>query len=184
MKKKMPSEGLRLGRDSGSILCDTLKKVAFSDSLGGCNLFIPMKQRVFTEFGKRVVRLIPYMPDLVFVHKTRAELDPIVAQLPLLQYRYVRGGKQFEALRVSNAIMLRFIEAVNELDMVEYYSFDEVSPRLYGKHIRIIGGRLNGFEGRLMSKRGSKTKRLIIDLEECNLSAAIQVETDYIQLIK
>lgn len=139
-------------------------------AVGGGNLFIPMKQRVFTEFGKRVVRLIPYMPDLVFVHKTRAELDPIVAQLPLLQYRYVRGGKQFEA--------------VNELDMVEYYSFDEVSPRLYGKHIRIIGGRLNGFEGRLMSKRGSKTKRLIIDLEECNLSAAIQVETDYIQLIK
>ena len=37
MKNKIPSEGLRLGRDSGSILCDTLKKVAFSDSLGrGC----------------------------------------------------------------------------------------------------------------------------------------------------
>lgn len=35
MKNKIPSEGLRLGRDSGSILCDTLKKVAFSDSLGG-----------------------------------------------------------------------------------------------------------------------------------------------------
>ena len=29
MKKKMPSEGLRLGRDSGSILCDTLKKWRF-----------------------------------------------------------------------------------------------------------------------------------------------------------
>lgn len=29
----MPSEGLRLGHDSGSILCDTLKKVAFSDGL-------------------------------------------------------------------------------------------------------------------------------------------------------
>ena len=42
MKNKIPSEGLRLGRDSGSILCDTLKKVAFSDSLGGViyNLFI------------------------------------------------------------------------------------------------------------------------------------------------
>lgn len=153
-------------------------------AVGGGNVFIPMKQCVFTEFGKRVVRLIPYMPDLVFVHKTRAELDPIVAQLPLLQYRYVRGGKQFEALRVSDVIMSRFIKAVNARDMVEYYSFDEVSPRLYGKHIRIIGGRLNGFEGRLMSKRGSKTKRLIIDLEDCNLSAAIQVESDYIQLIK
>ena len=35
MKNKMPSEGLRLGREIGSILCDTLKKVAFSDGLGG-----------------------------------------------------------------------------------------------------------------------------------------------------
>lgn len=38
MKNKIPSEGLRLGRDSGSILCDTLKKVAFSDSLGGVKI--------------------------------------------------------------------------------------------------------------------------------------------------
>ena len=35
-----------------------------------------------------------------------------------------------------------------------------------------------------MSKRGSKHKRLLIDLEECNLSAAIQVEAEYIQLVK
>ena len=42
MKNKIPSEGLRLGRDSGSILCDTLKKVAFSDSLGGGIKPIPM----------------------------------------------------------------------------------------------------------------------------------------------
>ena len=35
MKNKMPSEGLRLGRDSGSILCDTLKKWRFRTSWGG-----------------------------------------------------------------------------------------------------------------------------------------------------
>ena len=38
MKKKMPSEGLRLGRDSGSILCDTLKKWRFRTSWGGVGL--------------------------------------------------------------------------------------------------------------------------------------------------
>ena len=42
MKNKIPSEGLRLGRDSGSILCDTLKKVAFSDSLGGVLSLCPL----------------------------------------------------------------------------------------------------------------------------------------------
>ena len=107
-------------------------------------VFVPLKQHVFMEFGKRVVRFIPYMPDLVFVHKSREELDPIVRKMELLQYRYVRGGKQ----------------------------------------IRIIGGRLNGFEGRLMSKKGSKFKRLLIDLRECNLAAAIQVESEFIQLMK
>ena len=35
MKKKMPSEGLRLGRDSGSIICDTLKKWRFRTGWGG-----------------------------------------------------------------------------------------------------------------------------------------------------
>ena len=147
-------------------------------------VFVPLKQRVFTEFGKRVVRFIPYMPDLVFVHKSREELDPIVREMTLLQYRYVRGGKQYEALSVRHEVMKEFMEAVKEIDNVEYYSYEEVSPRLYGKQIRIIGGRLNGFEGRLMSKRGSKSKRLLIDLQECNLSAAIQVESEFIQLVK
>ena len=147
-------------------------------------VFIPFKQKVFVEFGKRVVRFIPFMPDLVFVHKSKKELDPIVRELPLLQYRYVRGGKQFEALSVRAEDFEKFRDAVIQTDNVEYFSYDEVSPRLYGKQIRIIGGRLNGFEGRLMSKRGSKYKRLLVDLQECNLSAAIQVESEFIQLVK
>ena len=131
-----------------------------------------------------VLRFVPYMPDLVFVHKSKEELDPIVRKMELLQYRYVRGGKQYEAMSVRAKEFEKFREAVEQTDNVEYYSYEEVSPQIYGKQIRIIGGRLNGFEGRLMSKRGSKYKHLLIDLEECNLSAAIQVETELIQLVK
>ena len=147
-------------------------------------VFVPLKQRVFVEFGKRVVRSVPYMPDLVFVHKSREELDPIIRQMPLLQYRYVRGGKQYEAMSVRHQDFEKFREAVNQTDQVEYYSFDQVSPQMYGKQIRIIGGRLNGFEGRLMTKRGSRFKHLLIDLQECNLSAAILVESEFIQVLE
>src|SRR5574344_892390 len=128
------------------------------------------KQRIFTESGKHVVRFIPYMPDLVFVHKSKEELDPIVRKMELLQYRYVRGGKQFEALSVRAKDFNKFKEAVEQTDNVEYYSYDEVSPRIYGKQIRIVGGRLNGFEGRRMGKKGSKFKRRVVDLQECNIS--------------
>lgn len=147
-------------------------------------VFVPLKQCVFVEFGKRVVRYVPYMPDLIFVHKPKEELDSIVHNMELLQYRYVRGGKQFEAMSVRATDFEKFREAVEQTDKVEYYSYEEVSPQIYGRQIRIIGGRLNGFEGRLMSKKGSKFKRLLIDLKECNLSAAIQVEAEYIQLLK
>ena len=104
--------------------------------------------------------------------------------MELLQYRYVRGGKQFEAMSVRAEDFKKFKDAVEQTDNVEYYSYEEVSPQLYGKKIRIIGGRLNGFEGRLMSKRGSKFKRPLVDLRECNLAAAIQVESEYIQVMK
>ncbi|MGM9760822.1 MAG: UpxY family transcription antiterminator [Parabacteroides sp.] len=159
------------------------KQLQEMPSMKDC-VFVPLKQHVFTEFGRRVVRFVPYMPDLVFVHKSKEELDPIVRQIELLQYRYVRGGKQFEAMSIPHDVMDSFMRAVHEIDLVEYYSYEEVSPRLYGKQIRIVGGRLNGLIGRLMSKRGSKYKRLLIDLQECNLSAAIQVNPEYIQLVK
>ena len=147
-------------------------------------LFVPLKQKIFTERGKRVVRFVPYMYDLIFVHKSKEELDPIVQAIELLQYRYLRGGRPYEALSVRHQEFERFRQAVLSSDNVEYYSYEEVSPQIYGKQIRLIGGQLNGFEGRLMSKRGSKQKRLLIDLKECNLSASIQVETDYIQLLE
>lgn len=43
--------------------------------MAGC-VFVPLKQHVFKEFGKRVVRFVPYMSDLVFVHKSKEELEP------------------------------------------------------------------------------------------------------------
>ena len=104
--------------------------------------------------------------------------------MELLQYRYVRGGKQFEAMSVRAEGFKKFKDAVEQTDNVEYYSYEEVSPQIYGKQIRIIGGCLNGFEGRLISKKGSKFKRLLVDLWECNLAAAIQVESEFIQLMK
>ena len=59
MKKKMPSEGLRLGRDSGSILCDTLKKWRFRTGWGGTHSsnwnYTTLKQRGgYDEISKTI----------------------------------------------------------------------------------------------------------------------------------
>ena len=146
-------------------------------------LFIPFKQKIYCEFGKHVRYEIPFYQDLIFVGEELKKIADILEEIPALQFRYVKG-KRAEAMKIRNDSMQYFIKAVAEMEKVRYYSIDEVSPQLYGKNIRIIGGRLDGYEGRLMSKRGSKVKRLILDLKECNLAAAIQVEPEYIQLVK
>lgn len=64
MKKKMPSEGLRLGRDSGSILCDTLKKWRFRTGWGIGRLFLQLSDDVNSILGYPTNVLIPYRKRL------------------------------------------------------------------------------------------------------------------------
>lgn len=146
-------------------------------------LFIPMMQRVYSRCGKKIVLEVPYMPDLLFVHENRLRLDPIVAEIPSLQYRFVKGCIQHDPMKVRDAEMQSFIQAVSRSEKVEYFSLDEVSPQLYGRHIRIVGGRLNGCEGRLLTRRGSRHKRIIIDLAGL-FCATVEVEPEYIQLVE
>ena len=45
-----------------------------------------------------------------------------------------------------------------------------------------MGGMLDGFEGYLLTVRGSKVKRLLVELPTL-LAASVEVESEYIQLI-
>ena len=54
---------------------------------------------------------------------------------------------------------------------------------MYGKKIRIVGGMLDGFEGRLLSVKGMRKRRLIVEIPGL-ITAAIEVEADYLQVIR
>ena len=47
----------------------------------------------------------------------------------------------------------------------------------------IVGGRLDGYEGRLKTTRGSRVKRLIVELPGL-LAAGVEVDAQYIRLLK
>ena len=85
-------------------------------------------------------------------------------------------------MTVSNEEMDRFIYAVETSNAPVYFSPDEVTIAMLGRRVRIFGGPLNGYEGNLLAIRGSKQKRLLIDL--CGiLYAAVEVNPDFIQLV-
>lgn len=144
-------------------------------------VFTPMKWKLGTVKGKRVRLEVPCMADLLFVHDCRERLDPILEEFITVQYRWVRN-KWREPMVVPDAEMDRFIRAVRASESPRYYLPEEVTPAMKNRRIRIVGGSLDGYEGTLLTVRGSKVKRLMIELAGL-LSVAVEVNPDYIQLL-
>ena len=146
----------------------------------GVEVFTPLKRHYLT--ARREWREKPLIHGLLFVHGTRAGLDPVVATLPTLQYRY-QPGKRQSPMVVPEAEMARFIHAVKATESPRYYLPEEITPAMLGRRIRVIGGPLDGYEGRLLTTRGSRTRRLLVELPGL-LSVGVEVAPDYVQLLK
>ena len=143
--------------------------------------FTPMVHRLVVVNGKRVDQEVPFMQDLLFVKDTRVHLDLIVESNPKLQYRY-KIGVQHTPIIVPTADMERFIYAVESSENPKFYALNEVTPDMVNRKIRIIGGKLDGYTGTLLTTRGSKVKRLLVELPSL-LAASVEVEAEYIQLV-
>lgn len=148
----------------------------------GLEVFTPMTQMVMKIGGRIQRRDVPLIQDLLFVHETKASLDPYVDRLPTLQYRYQRGRSVNEPMTVGTEEMDRFIFAINHTESPIFYKPGELTESMYGKSVRIVGGILDNYEGRLLSIRGKRKKHLIIELPNL-IAAAVEVEPQYIRLL-
>lgn len=148
----------------------------------GLEVFTPMHRRQTVRQGVRGWEEVPFMQDLLFVRDTRGRLDPIIGKTETLQYRFVRGGYR-KPMTVPDEDMERFILAVRSSADPRYYRPEELTPEMYGRRVRIIGGSLDGYEGHLLSARGSKVRRLLVELPNY-LTAAIEIQPELIEVLK
>ena len=144
-------------------------------------VFTPMKWVLRIRAGKRVREQIPFISDLLFVHDTAEALNPIVSKTPTLQYRY-RKGAYCEPVTVPDRDMQRFIHAIGTTESPRFYLPEEITPSMYGRRIRIVGGPLDGYEGSLITTRGSRVKRLLVELPRL-LAVGVEVSPEYVQVV-
>lgn len=148
----------------------------------GFEVFTPLKWHLINRAGKKIREEIPFIQDLLFVKSSRSKLDPVVENTPTLQYRFFKGGGYREPMIVSDTRMNIFINAVRSTDRPAYYSPEELTPEVCGRTVRIIGGPLNGYEGPLLKVKGSKVKRVIVELPML-LATCVEVNPEFIQLL-
>ena len=146
-------------------------------------VFVPMKWQLISKHGKHIREQVPFLRDLLFVHTTRDKLDPVVAKTDTLQYRYVRGGKYCDPMKVGNKEMECFIQAVSWSENPVYYLPGEIPTTMYGRKVCIIGGELDGHEGTLLKVRGLHKKRILVELPHL-LSASVDLEPEYVKFVE
>ncbi len=147
----------------------------------GLEVFTPMKEQLKIKNGKRVRESVPVLHDLLFVHGLRETIDPIVAKTDTLQYRY-KKGVQHTPITIEEEEMQRFIQAVRTTDQPKYYLPGELTAEMYGHQVRIVGGPLDAFDGKLLKLRGSKKKYLIVELKGL-LSVGVEVSPEFISIL-
>lgn len=162
-------------RNANSLAIHDLQKA-------GLEVFTPMTQMIMTIGGRRQKRDVPVIQDLLFVHEAKKTLDTYVAMYSTLQYRYQRGRTADDPMTVRDDEMERFLFAVSRTESPIYYNPDEITAAMYGKKIRIIGGALDGYEGQLLSVKGMRKRRLIVELPGL-VTAAVEVDPQFIQII-
>ena len=150
----------------------------------GITIFTPMHWRLRTKGNRQVREKVPFIQDLLFVHETREKLDTIVRKTPTLQFRFQKGRPYCEPMCIPDKEMNTFIHAVSDesVGTPRYYLPEELSPEMCNRRVRIVGGHLDGYEGRLLTMRGSRVKRLLVELPTW-LTAAVEVSPEYIQLL-
>ena len=149
----------------------------------GFEVFTPMQWKLISKRGGGKIRVhVPIIYDLLFVYSDRESLDLEVQKIETLQYRFVKGCGG-NPLVVPHAEMQQFIFALSNANSVKYFSPSEVTSAMKGRHIQIIGGALNGYEGMLLSVRGSKVKRLVVEIPNL-ITAGIEVDPEYIKFIE
>lgn len=124
----------------------------------------------------------PFIHGLLFAKSLKPELDEVIDRTETLQYRFVKGRQRTPMVVPMNE-MERFIQAVTaEKSSCIYYSPEEISPEMFGKKVRIVGGALDGAVGDLITKRGSKKKRLMLQLDGL-LVASVEINDGLIKFI-
>lgn len=138
----------------------------------GFEVFTPMKRATIKRLGMTLETKIPVIPDLLFVNSLRAPLDEIVGNIRTLTYRYPKGGDFYHPMYVQRDVMENFKTVVSNIESPVYYLPGEITPSMFGRKIRIVGGPLDGQIVTLLKAQGSKRKRFCVQLPDLLMATA------------
>jgi transcription antitermination factor NusG len=151
---------------------------------GGLEHFIPKRYVVRVYHGVKSKRLVPVIPNLIFVHASRSQITEFKKLHNFV--RFVMWGKHTELdyLTVPDLQMDNFIRIASQHqdESTIFYKPEEIDIR-QGTRVRIHGGQFDGVEGLFVKVKGKQNRRVVVMLEGV-MAVATEVHPDLIEVLK
>ena len=149
---------------------------------GEMEFYIP-KRYVVREFhGVKSKRLVPVIPEMVFLRASHRQIVDFKKMNNFLQFVILNKSTGPECLTVPDGQMEDFIRVTSNPDADTLYLRPEEVNIRQGARVRILGGELDGVCGVFMKVKGKRNKRLVIMLDGL-LAVAADVKPDLVQVI-
>lgn len=150
----------------------------------GLEYFIPKRYAVQVYHGRKVRRLVPIIPSLLFIHASQAQIIEFKKSYNFLQYMmYQNTQKQWEYITVPDTQMQDFIRVVSQYEEdIAFFKPEEINLEK-GTRVRIIGGKFDGVEATFLKVKGFRKRRVVVMLGGV-MAASVEVEPDLIEVIQ
>lgn len=154
------------------------------------DIFTPTVKEIEKQKGRIVLvdglpKIIetPFISDLLFVYDTYETVQSYVDSIPKFQFRYAKGHSYKEPMCVPKKEMAFFkIAAEMTFKTPIYIKPEDLRPEDFGRDVRVMGGPLSGCQCRLLKRRGSSKKRIIVTLSGI-LSVGVDIEPEYLEFV-
>ena len=148
----------------------------------GLEYFIPKHYAVRVYHGVKSKRLVPVIPNLVFVHASRKQITDFKKKYNFLQFMMWEKSTGLKYIVVPDKQMESFIKIGSQYEEnTIYYKPEEIDIRK-GNHICIYGGKFNGVKGVFMRVKGKRRSRVGVMLEGI-MGISVEVHPDLIEVI-
>ena len=149
----------------------------------GLEYYIAKHYVVRTYHGKKTKVQVPYIPNIIFVHATQAEIVEFKERNNFIRFVTWNKSTGKEYLIVPDKQMDDFIRvSSSEEESVKYYKPDEVNLKK-GTRVRIIGGIFDGVEG-VFIKKGRAAQGNLFVMIDGFVGVSVNIAPDLIQVIK
>ena len=147
--------------------------------------YVPMRYEKVRVDGRSKLVAKAAIPNLIFVKADILQLNEAKDEIDFLHNMLTKSvdGNSLEPIIVSEVDMVRFMTVVADAqEKVKFVDIDLNSKIISkGTKVRIIDGKYKDFEGTLCRPKGSRAKKVLIDV--CGL-ASVEMPVINIELLE